>query len=155
MGFDKHISFLKMTKAASYLRNPHVHFVATNMDQSFPVSSSRITVPGTGCIVATVQLACNRAPTVIGKPEPLMIAYLEKEFSLEVKRSVFVGDRLDTDILLAKRCGMRGILVLSGVSTLEEARLNEKSASQEKAMCVPDYFMEDIGVLDRLLQILA
>ncbi|XP_055347951.1 glycerol-3-phosphate phosphatase-like [Paramacrobiotus metropolitanus] len=152
VGFDPHISFIKILKAASYLKKPLVHFVATNTDQSFPTTSSRIVVPGTGCVVAPIAMAADRIPTVMGKPETLMFEYLQKEFELDSAKCVFIGDRLNTDILLAHKCGMKSVMALSGVSTLEEVEKYQNSSDPQEKLLVPHFFMSDINVLKELLE---
>lgn len=47
VGFDRDLSFNKLLKAASYLRDPSIPFIATNMDSCLPVRDSGYLVPGT------------------------------------------------------------------------------------------------------------
>lgn len=152
VGYDSHISYVKILKAASYLKDPSVPFIATNTDQSFPSLSRNITVPGTGCIVAPVQLASGREPIVIGKPETLMIDYLRKEYGLMPSRSVFTGDRMNTDMLLAHRCGMKGILVTTtGVNSVTDIELASKSSNPADRGLVPEFYLDSMQIFFQLL----
>jgi hypothetical protein len=55
---------------------------------------------------------------VAGKPEtPLMQQSIDRT---KAKRPIVVGDRLDTDIHGANNVGIDSLLVLSGVTTIEE-----------------------------------
>ena len=54
---------------------------------------------------------------------------------------MFIGDRLNTDILFAKNSNMGGsLLVLSGVSTESEILVHNASI-------VPNYYIEQLGDL--------
>jgi HAD superfamily hydrolase (TIGR01450 family) len=91
-------------------------WVAGNRDSTYP--SARGLVPGNGALVAALETATGMSPVVVGKPEPeLHQASLER---VAARRPLVVGDRLDTDVLGAVRAGTDCLLVLTGVTTLEE-----------------------------------
>lgn len=83
---------------------------ATNTDTTRP--TPRGNLPGCGAAVQAMQLAVEPEPIVAGKPyPPLMVETLER---LGGKRSIFVGDRLDTDVAGANAVGIDSLMVLSG-----------------------------------------
>ncbi|HQM99992.1 MAG TPA: HAD hydrolase-like protein, partial [Candidatus Hydrogenedentes bacterium] len=62
----------------------------------------------------------GRTPRFIGKPEPAFARMALHFLGTDAAHSAMVGDRLYTDMAMAKRAGMAGILVLSGESTSED-----------------------------------
>ncbi len=50
-----------------------------------------------------------------------MLEVLASYAGIDLRRSVMVGDRLNTDIEFGKRQGLHTILVLTGVNTREDA----------------------------------
>ena len=46
VGFDPHLSYIKMIKAASYANNPENLFIATNEDSFLPTPEDHIVIPG-------------------------------------------------------------------------------------------------------------
>ncbi len=88
-----------------------IPWIATNMDWTIPVE--RGTAPGNGTLVSAVHLAAGRMPVVAGKPEPAIFEEARTRFA--VTDALYVGDRLDTDILGANRAKMRSALVLTGI----------------------------------------
>jgi ribonucleotide monophosphatase NagD (HAD superfamily) len=56
---------------------------------------------------------------------------------METEDCVFIGDRLDTDIVLGNRAGIVSICVGTGVSTKEDA----DNATEEKK---PTFFFESL-----------
>jgi glycerol-1-phosphatase len=91
-------------------------WVAANVDRTLP--SERGLLPGNGSMVAALQAATDREPTVAGKPQPRLLtdALSRGDF----RSPLVVGDRLDTDIAGAHSAGLPSLMVLSGVSTAAE-----------------------------------
>jgi NagD protein len=72
-------------------------------------------------MAALVQAASGVAPFFIGKPNPLMLHEALRTLDATSQDTVFIGDRMDTDILAGIQAGLKTILVLSGVATREDA----------------------------------
>jgi len=91
-------------------------YVASNADLTIPTPYGL--APGHGVLVRTITGFAGVGATIAGKPEkPLM-----EETVLRVggDRPIMVGDRLDTDIEGAHAIAARSLLVLTGVTWLEE-----------------------------------
>lgn len=94
-------------------------FLATNDDVTFPVlgpAGPRL-LPGNGALVAAVAAAGGRSPHVTGKPHQPMVDVLVDRYG---PVDVVVGDKPETDGLLAAALGARFGLVLSGVTAAED-----------------------------------
>lgn len=87
-------------------------WIACNLDRTLP--TERGLLPGNGAMVAALQAATDRDPTVAGKPaRPLLDTAVNR---IGARRALVVGDRLDTDIAGACAAGLDSLLVLSGVA---------------------------------------
>ncbi|KRT81634.1 hydrolase [Oryctes borbonicus] len=151
VGFDQHISYPKMLKAASYLNDPNCHFVATNTDERFPIGIGGIVKPGSGAVVRSIETCAERKPFVIGKPETYITEAIKKCCNIDPKRTLMIGDRCNTDILLGTRCGYQTLLVLSGVTNLEDVRKWKESDKKEYQDLVPDFYLGKLGDLLTLI----
>lgn len=83
---------------------------ATNDDASRP--TERGLVPGAGAQIAAVAKAIGGSPTTFGKPHRPMMAEAVRRTGAE--RPLFVGDRIDTDIVGANNAGLDSLMVFSG-----------------------------------------
>ncbi len=123
VGLDRGLSYMKL-EAASLAIQEGALFIATNRDNVYP--TSRGLSPGAGSIVAMLETAAGRRVDFdAGKPNPWII---EAALSLlDAKPApgevAVVGDRVDTDMELARRAGVDGILVLTGVSAARSDKL--------------------------------
>jgi glycerol 3-phosphatase-2 len=108
-------SWADLAEAAVAIRGGAL-WVAGNRDATYP--SERGPLPGNGALVAALELATGGHPVVVGKPEPeLHRASVER---VGAERPLVVGDRLDTDVLGARATGTDSLLVLTGVTSLDE-----------------------------------
>jgi HAD superfamily hydrolase (TIGR01450 family) len=91
--------------------------VATNLDRFCPFPGGR-GEPDAGAVVAAIE-ACTGARCEVnaGKPGPLMLEAAMELLGLDAGDCVMVGDRLSTDIAMARAAGMPSALVLTGDTT--------------------------------------
>ncbi|KAM7381954.1 hypothetical protein PAMA_012696 [Pampus argenteus] len=151
VGFDEHFSYMKLNRAMQYLNQPGCVFVGTNRDTRLPLEGGKA-VPGTGCLLQSVETAAQRQAQTVGKPNNFMFDCVASQFGVDRDRCLMVGDRLDTDIMLGSNCGLKTLLTLTGVSTLADADAHQKSGCAERQGMVPDYYVESIADLLPALQ---
>ncbi len=136
IGLDRDLDYAKLTRAALLLR-AGAAFVATNTDATYPAPEGL--VPGAGSLVAALRVATDREPTVIcGKPHAPMFEAALQVLGTAPEDTLMIGDRLNTDIEGAARLGFKTALVLTGVSTQEEAA---------QALIPPDGIYADLASL--------
>ncbi|WP_280269539.1 HAD-IIA family hydrolase [Nocardia wallacei] len=122
---------------AAYALRAGALWVAANTDATLP--NERGLAPGNGSMVAALRAATDLEPTVAGKPyAPLLEDALERAGTRD---ALVVGDRLDTDIDGALCVHLPSLLVLTGVSTLEDLR-------RRPADRLPTYVAESLDALN-------
>jgi 4-nitrophenyl phosphatase len=119
MGIDREITFEKISEAALLVRSG-IPFYVTNTDKTFPTTRGEI--PGSGAWVSVITTATDVEPIVAGKPFPFLIDLSLEKLGTRKEETLVVGDRLETDIAAGQGVGCPTALVLSGVSTLEQAQ---------------------------------
>lgn len=114
-GFAPEVAWTDLAEAAFALKVPEdeggIPWIATNTDWTIP--RERGVAPGNGTLVSAVHTAIGRLATVAGKPEVPIFEEAMARFG--AKSPLFIGDRLDTDILGAVRAGIDSALVLTGI----------------------------------------
>jgi len=119
MGIDRDITFEKMREATLLVRRG-IPFYATNPDKTFPTPRGEI--PGAGAWISVITTATNIEPIYAGKPFPFMMELSLEWLGTKKEETLVVGDRLETDIAAGQAVGCPTAVVLTGVSTREQAR---------------------------------
>ena len=112
VGLDRNINYVKISRAASYIRDYGCTFIATNMDATFPNAGGLIT-GGSGCIVSAISTVAGKQPDiVIGKPNSTFIDLIKQYHpGVQPTNILMTGDRLDTDILFAKKNNIHSLCI--------------------------------------------
>lgn len=139
-GFAPEVGWTQLAEAAYALATPvedgGIPWIATNTDWTIP--QARGVAPGNGTLVSAVHTAVGRLATVAGKPETPIFREAVARFGAQ--SPLFLGDRLDTDILGAARAGIRSALVLTGIDRPKHVLAAPNGGR-------PDYILGDLREL--------
>jgi NagD protein len=118
LGETRTYSFERITQAIRLIAGGS-RFIATNPDPTGPSPAGPL--PATGSVAALITRATGVAPYFVGKPNPLMMRSALNTLQAHSETTAMIGDRMDTDIVAGLEAGLETILVLSGVTTREDA----------------------------------
>ena len=127
LGFDTELTYEKLKKACLFIQNG-VELIATHPDLVCPTPEGFI--PDTGSMLALIEKATRKKPfKIFGKPNAEMVAHVMKRHGASPREVAMIGDRLYTDMELARRIPCDFILVLSGETKKEDiAKLKDPPA---------------------------
>jgi NagD protein len=127
VGFDLTLSYSRLCRASWWVQQGKP-YIATNPDRVCPTDQPTVLVD-CGSICAAIEEATGRKPDVVlGKPDPQMLRGILDRHRLEPGQVAMVGDRIYTDLLMARRAGAFGVLVLTGEATAGDAAQAEPPA---------------------------
>jgi NagD protein len=118
LGETRTYSFERITRAIRLI-DAGARFIATNPDPTGPSPDGAL--PATGSVAALISRATGVTPYFVGKPNPLMMRSALNALDAHSETTAMVGDRMDTDVVSGLEAGLEAILVLTGVSTRDEA----------------------------------
>ena len=118
LGYDTQIDYEKLATASIHLHGG-VPLVASHPDMVCPSPDGGL--PDVGAYLALFKATTGVEPNhICGKPNAGMILHKIEELGLQPSDCAMVGDRLYTDMEMAARAGVVGVLVLSGEATLDD-----------------------------------
>ena len=118
LGETTNYSFENIAEACTLIKNG-ARFICTNPDPAGPTENG--IVPAAGALASLISATTGKEPYFIGKPNPLMMRSVLRYINAHSEETVMVGDRMETDIKSGMEAGMKTILVLTGLTTKEDA----------------------------------
>jgi HAD superfamily hydrolase (TIGR01450 family) len=122
-------------KTAKFALDRGAALFATSHDPTMPYPGGEL--PGTGAVLAAVEVASGRSATIAGKPERHLFE-MAREALGECESVAMIGDRIASDIEGGHKAGLETVLVLSG-TTAREAVADADPA--------PDFVVENLAGL--------
>ena len=120
VGETRAYNYDMILKAVSLLQKG-ARLVATNSDLTGPTETGII--PACRALVAPIELATGKQAYFVGKPNPLMMRTGLRMLGVHSDEAAMIGDRMDTDIVAGMESGLTTVLVLSGVTDLENMQV--------------------------------
>ena len=142
VAFDTTLTYERLCKA-TYWVGQNKPYVATHPDTVCPTDLKTILVD-CGAVQALIEDVTGRKPEAVpGKPDKDMIIGIMDKYGLKKDEIMMVGDRIYTDLEMARRAGVPGVLVLTGEATIETLK---------ESGLTPELVLDDISVLADLLK---
>ena len=134
--FDRTFNYEKLNISFQAIRRG-AHFVATNPDRTCPVDGGEIP-DAAGVIAALEATTGKKVEQIVGKPSPYIVSVAIDRLGVPREECAMVGDRLETDMRMARDARLTGILALSGVTSRADLASSEIE---------PSYVIESIAAL--------
>jgi phosphoglycolate/pyridoxal phosphate phosphatase family enzyme len=136
IAFDRTFTYAKLDTALQAVKGG-ARLIATNPDRTCPVEGGEI--PDCAGMIAAVEAVTDRrVEAIVGKPSPIILEVALAALGVPAAETAMVGDRIETDVAMAKRSGLAAILVLSGVTRPDDPRI---------AALAPDHVIRSVADL--------
>jgi HAD superfamily hydrolase (TIGR01450 family) len=143
VGFDTALTYDGLAQAAYWISRG-LPYIATHPDRICPTDQP-IVLPDCAAICALFETATGRRPQAVpGKPNRLMLDAVLARHKLLPNEVALVGDRLYTDIRMAREAAAIAVLTLTG----ETKRADLEACPQNQR---PDIVVANLGEFGQML----
>ena len=149
VAWDRTFDYAKLTAAFRAVR-AGARIVATNPDPYCPTPDGGL--PDCAAMLAAIE-ACTgaRAEAIVGKPSSHMAETVMDRLHLPADDTILVGDRILTDVAMARRAGMHAALVLTGATRRHEVPSRDEVPPRDPgdpgSPHAPDFVLDDVTQL--------
>lgn len=134
--FDRTICYDRINRAYHLIASG-AELIATHPDDLCPTEDFYDV--DIGPFIRLFESLTGKKATIIGKPNRLMLEMAAKVMNADPSGTVMIGDRLYTDIRMARDAGIRSVLVLTGETSEEDLVSSEIK---------PDYVVPSVAEID-------
>lgn len=144
VGYDIGLTFERLARCGYFIAQG-LPYIATHPDRICPTDKPLV-LPDCGAVCALLESTTSRRPDAIpGKPNPQMLNAILQNGGFAPCEVAMVGDRIYTDIRMARNAGACAVLTLTG-----EAKPTDIAAILPENR--PDVAVSDLAELGRLLR---
>jgi 5'-nucleotidase len=137
VALDRSLTYERLKRGLQAILNGAA-FYAVNRDPRLPVEDGF--EPGTGSIATALEYASGLRAEIIGKPAPGIVQQAMRSLDVSPDETLMVGDGLDLDIVAGRAAGVTTALVLTGLTTADQAH----AATGDRT---PDLIFADLNAL--------
>jgi len=114
---DYEFNYYKLAYGAILLQKD-LPFIAANIDPAIRMHHYKM--PGAGAMVSALEASTGKKSHLVGKPCADVIEVAAKDFGLDLKKCLMIGDSIHSDVMVGKNAGIDTFAVLTGVTTEQE-----------------------------------
>ena len=118
VGLDRSVTYDRLSRGLRAVL-AGAAFIGVNRDPRLPVENGF--EPGTGSLVAALEYASGKRAETIGKPAPGIVLEAMRLLAADPASTLMIGDGLDLDIVAGHAAQVTTALVLTGLTSGEEA----------------------------------
>lgn len=130
---DRGLTYARLTRGLQAILRGAA-FYAVNRDPRLPVENGF--EPGTGAIATALEYASGVRAEIIGKPAPGIVQEAMRQLGVTPAETLLIGDGLDLDVVAGHAAGVATALVLTGLTSAEQAR--EATGDRKPDRIFPD-----------------
>ena len=140
-GFDWNFD---INKVVNILRKKNITAIVANTDHAYPVSSEHVAI-AIGSLANMIESVVRKTFIRFGKPDSQMFTFAYEHMlqtqQVGKENILMVGDTLHTDIIGGNKFGIDTLLVLSGNTLPERARMLIRTSG-----IIPNYICDSIAI---------
>jgi len=141
VGLDTSLDYQKLKIATNALVKNNAYLLALHENRLYKDEKGDLS-PSVGAVVKALEYSCQKKAKVFGKPSPTLFRGILKKFKARPDDCTMISDDPLSDLLGAKKLGMKTVFVTSGKYKDEEVLTSLNKNFQ------PDFVYQNISQIE-------